>query len=96
MDPVALTGYEWSDIGRTLTNIWLMVGFVVVAAANILIGHIFVPSLVSSRHLPAFVGKIRPMFYGVALLAFAVAFYELVAGFELVDVIKRFWHEPWI
>ena len=37
MDPVALTGYEWSDIGRTLTNIWLMVGFVVVAAANILI-----------------------------------------------------------
>ena len=96
MDPVALTGSDWSGIGETLTNAWIMLGFVVLAAANVLVGHIFIPSLTASRHIPTSFEVLRPLFYGGALLMFAGAAYELSQAVELLDVIRRFWNDPWI
>ena len=60
MDPVSLFSNEWSEIGKLLTSLWIMVGLIVFVAANALISLIFIPSLVATFHLPPVAQKTRP------------------------------------
>ena len=69
MDPVALASNEWSDIGRLLTDLWIMAGLIALFAANMMITHVFMPSLVASCHAPAGVQKTRPVFYALVAIA---------------------------
>ena len=96
MDPVPLANAEWTEIGKLLTSMWCLVGFVVLLAANMLAGHIFIPSLVASEHVPSSMQKARPIFYGFAVLALGGAMFELYQVRDLSDVIQRFWDDPWI
>ena len=96
MDPAALGNYEWTEIGKLLTNLWIMVGLIVFLATNLIIGHIFIPSLVASSHIPDTAQKSRPVFYALAILAFAAAVYILVQVISLSDVLSRIWDDYWI
>lgn len=96
MDPAALANPEWTDIGNLLTNLWLIVGLIVLVATNVLIGHIFIPSLVESRDIPDIAQKTRPVFYGLSVVAFGVAVYLLTQVISQADVLKRFWDSYWI
>ncbi len=96
MDPAPLSNPEWSDIGQLLTNLWIMVGLVVFAATNVVIGHIFIPSLVASFHLPTTVQRTRPLFYVLAVLSFGLTFVLLFTVIGQADVLERFWNDYWI
>ena len=96
MDPAPLANSEWTDIGMLLTSTWCLAGFVVLLAANMLVGHIFIPSLVASHHVPSSMQKARPIFYAAAVLAFAGAMFDLYKVIDLADVIERFWVNSWI
>ena len=96
MDPSGLSGVEWADINGLITGLWLMVGLALFFVTNLLIGLVFIPSLVSSYHLPPVAEKARPVFYAVALASFAVAIGFLVWVIDLADVIDRFYPDYWI
>jgi hypothetical protein len=96
MDPVALGPAQWSDLSKLLISLWCVAGFVVLFAANMLVGHIFIPSLVGSFHLPSIAQRARPVFYAIGLISIAGAAYELVLVIDLADVLETFWSDYWI
>ena len=96
MDPAALGNSEWADIGKLLTNLWIVVALIVFIATNILVGHIFIPSLVATHDLPASVQKTRPLFYAVAIISLGIAIYVFSVVVDLADVLSRFYDIYWI
>ncbi len=96
MDPAPLANSQWSDIGSLLTGLWLMVGLVVFIASNVLIGHIFIPSLVASSHIPSGLQKARPAFYVLAVIGSFVTLFVLIQVIGLADVLDAFWPDYWI
>ena len=95
-DPIAVLAPEWQDIGDLLTNLWYMVALVVFLATNMLVGHILIPSMVASHHLPERVQRVRPIFYAAAIASFGLAMYILSRVVELAGVFRRFWDIYWI
>ena len=91
MNPAELGSSEWSDIGKLLTNLWIVVIFIVLFASNMLLGHNFIPSLVASQHIPNSFQKARPVFYALAIVFFGLAAFFLVQAISLASVLRRFW-----
>ena len=96
MDPASLGNYEWTEIGKLLINLWVIVALVVSFAGNMMLGHIFIPSLVASHHIPTLAQKARPIFYAAAVLSIAASFYLLYLVIGLSKVIDRFYADYWI
>ena len=96
MDPAGLANFEWTEIGKLLINLWIMFGLILFAAGNMLIGHVFIPSLVASYHLPRFLQKTRPLFYAATVVSVGLVIFVLYRVIELADVLARFWEDYWI
>lgn len=96
MDPAALGGTEWSEIGKLLSNLWVVVLFILLFATNMLFGHNFIPSLVATRDIPDSWQKSRPAFYALALVCFALALFFLSHVVDNSGVLRRFWADYWI
>ncbi len=96
MDPAALSGSEWSDIGSMLSNLWIVVALVVFFGANMMVGHILIPSLVATAHLPSGAQRVRPFFYAIAVAAAAAAAVVFIRVIEDASVLERFWSSYWI
>ena len=96
MDPAPLANPEWLDIGKLLTALWGMVALVVFLATNVLIGHIFIPSLVASGHIPEQAQKTRPVFYVLALASFGATLFLLSEVVDLAGVLRIIWEDFWI
>ena len=96
MDPAPLTTAEWSELGALLTNLWIVVAFVVLFAATMIVGHICIPSLVESRHIPDRWDRTRPIFYAVAILSFVLAMVFLARVVDYAGVLRQFWDVYWI
>ena len=96
MDPAALSGSEWSGIGSLLSNLWIVVALVVFFGTNMMVGHILIPSLVASAHLPGGAQKVRPLFYAAAIASIAIAVAVLVQVIQDAEVLERFWSNYWI
>ena len=69
IDPNYINSAIWADIKIFTQNIKFFVLFIIIFAANMLVGHNAIPSLVKSHHLPASVSKLRPPIYVVALIS---------------------------
>ena len=96
MDPAALGGSEWSEIGKLLTNLWLVVFFIVIFATNMLLGHNLIPSLHASGHIPDVFQKTRPAFYSLAIVSFGLAMFFLARVVDNAGVFRDFWPDYWI
>ena len=96
VDPEALANPQWSELGDLLTNLWLMVAFIVIFAANMLIAHNWVPSFVRSAHIDASFARTRPVFYVLSLSAFGAAMYFLARVVDHSGVLRDFWPNYWI
>ncbi len=96
MDPAALSGAEWSSIGSLLSNLWIVVALVVFFGTNMMVGHILIPSLVASYHLPSGAQKARPFFYAVAIASIVGAVVVFVRVIQATEVLERFWSNYWI
>ena len=91
MDPSALTTDQWAAIGAALKLLWLWVPLIVVFAFSWLLAVAVVPSLVTSRHLPAQSLRLRPLLLlvGLASLVGAVAVGAL--GLLTAGVLNQFY-----
>ena len=97
IDPNYISAAVWADIKIFTHNMTFFVLFIIIFAANMLIGHNAIPSLVKSRHLPALLSKLRPPLYLVAAVSFAVAIYFVVTAFAGgLDAIRAIYPEFWI
>ena len=81
IDPNYINSAIWADIKIFTQNIKFFVLFIIIFAANMLVGHNAIPSLVKSHHLPASVSKLRPPIYVVALISFVAAMYFVITAF---------------
>ena len=96
MDPAGLANFEWSEISKLLINLWIMVALVVFFATNLIIGHIFIPSLVASSHIPEKMQKARPAFYALAIISFAATIFVLTIVIDRAGVIREIYETFWI
>ncbi len=96
MSPAPLGAVEWSELGSMLFALWMVVIFIVLFAANMLVGHNLLPSFIASRHVPESLQKARIFFYACAIICFAIAMYFLVSTIQQGDVLERFWPDYWI
>ena len=96
MDPAPIGSASGSEIGKMLSTLWIVVVFIVLFAANIILGHNLIPSFVESEHIPRSWQKARILFYGAAIasLGVAVFFFSRVVGFG--GVLENFWADYWI
>jgi hypothetical protein len=96
MDPSPLGSAEWTDIGSLVRNLWLMVALVIFFASNIIVGQIFIPSLVASHQLPVGMSKARPVFLALAVVSLGLVIVVLVQTIALSDVLERIYDTYWI
>ena len=96
MDPAALGSSQWSEIGKMLTSLWAVALFVVLFAANMLLGHNLIPSMVASRHIPESWQRVRPVFYALAILSFVLAVFFIYRVVDFAGVLRDFWPNYWI
>ena len=96
MDPATIGSSEWSSIGSLLTNLWIVVLFIVLFATNMLLGHNFIPSLLASGDIPQSAQKTRPIFYLLAIVCFGLALFFLAVVVDDAGVLRRFWADYWI
>ncbi|MCM8747719.1 hypothetical protein NET02_01005 [Thermomicrobiaceae bacterium CFH 74404] len=96
MTPENVTSEQWQQISTALVWFWAFLGCVVGFAANFLVGYAIIPSLVSTRDLPARAMTVRPVLFALAvvfLLAAIFSFINLVGG---IQVLYEIWPQKWI
>ena len=97
IDPNYISAAVWADIKIFTYNIKFFVLFMIIFAANMLVGHNAIPSLVKSHHVPASLSKLRPPLYLVAVVSFAAAIYFVVIAFGGgLDAIRAIYPKFWI
>ena len=97
IDPNYINSAIWADIKIFTQNIKFFVLFIIIFAANMLVGHNAIPSLVKSHHLPASVSKPRPPIYVVALISFVAAMYFVITAFAGgLEAIRAIYPDFWI
>lgn len=83
-------------MGSMLRNLWGIVLFVILFAANMIIGHNFIPSFVQSEHIPRYWNRTRPVFYSLAILSIALAVFFLFRVVMFSRVLRDIWPNYWI
>ena len=97
IDPNYINSAIWADIKIFTQHIKFFVLFRIIFAANMLVGHNAIPSLVKSHHLPASVSKLRPPIYVVALISFVAAMYFVITAFAGgLEAIRAIYPDFWI
>ena len=97
IDPNYISAAVWADIKIFTYNIKFFVLFMIIFAANMLVCHNAIPSLVKSHHVPASLSKLRPPLYLVAVVSFAAAIYFVVIAFGGgLDAIRAIYPDFWI
>ncbi len=96
MDPAPIGPASWSEIGKMLSTLWIVVLFIVFFAANIILGHNLIPSFVESHHIPRIWQRARILFYGAAVVSFGVAVFFFSRVIEFGGVLQNFWADYWI
>ncbi len=96
MEPAPITTYEWVELSKIVNGLFAMVALVVFMSTNLIVGHMLIPSLVSSNHLPGFTQKFRLIFYILAVAAFSGAVLMFFQVLGAADVISRIYDTYWI
>lgn len=96
MDPTTPTLADWGNISDLVTGMTVMVGLVIFFATNLIIGHIFIPSLVASSHIPEKMQKVRPALYALAIISFVATIFVLTIVIDRAGVIRDVYETFWI
>ena len=96
MEPAPIGAVQWSELGSMLFALWMVVIFIVLFAANMLVGHNLLPTFIASRHVPQTFEKARLIFYAFAIICFAIAMYFLYSTIVQGDVLRDIWADYWI
>jgi hypothetical protein len=97
IDPNYISSAIWRDIDVFTNNFRWFVLFIVIFAANMLVTHAAIPSLVKSYSIPQSFNKLRPPLYAIAVLFFAIAIYFVVRSFVgALNAIQAIYPDFWI
>ena len=96
VDPRGLTALEWQQVSDTLFYLWMFVFFMGAVAANFLVAHALIPTLVWTRHLPQRAHVVRPVFYLVAIAAAAGVAWAAVNAINSSEVLRTLYPKVWI
>jgi hypothetical protein len=96
LDPGFISPASWQELGRLQQSLGWSVLFVVIFASNMLIGHNMIPSFIGSHHISESWGRVRPIFYAVAILSFALAIFFIGRAVDHAGVIRDFWPDYWV
>ena len=96
MTPAVVTAEQWQQINQTLIWFWAFLGCIVVFAANMLVAYAIIPSLVSTRDLPAKVAAIRPVLFALAAIFLIAAVFAFVNVVNRIQVLYEIWPRRWI
>jgi hypothetical protein len=95
-DPSFITTEQWSQLSTLISTLWFCFALAILISFDLLIGHAVIPSMVASGHLPQGLNRIRPLFYGIAVLA-AIGIVVLVASrADLLRVPFDIYEKMWI
>ncbi|MCX2726396.1 hypothetical protein OO015_02675 [Thermomicrobium sp. 4228-Ro] len=96
MTPANVTPAQWEQIHQALIWFWAFLACVVAFAANMLVAYAIIPSLVSTRDLPAKVSAIRPILFVLAAVFLLAALYAFVNIVNGIQVLYEIWPRRWI
>tara|TARA_B110000263_G_scaffold80128_1_gene70067 strand:+ start:205 stop:507 length:303 start_codon:yes stop_codon:yes gene_type:complete len=97
IDPNTISSEAWTNISVFVTSIWFFVLSIFIFAANMVIGHNVIPSLVESHHIPRSWNKIRIPIYLITIIAFASAIFFVVRAFQGgYEAISLIYPDYWI
>ena len=85
-DPITMSG--WADINSVLLFLGIYITLISTFAASVLVGFAFIPSLVSTGHLPKSAMKIFPVAVALGVLALigaGVFMAFVVIGYQKAD-----------
>ena len=94
LDPDPVTMSVWADINSVLLFLGIYIVLIATFAASVLVGVAFIPSLVSTGHLPKAAMKFLPVavaFGVLALIAAGVFLAMVVLDYQKVDDIYPRW-----
>ena len=95
-DPLSISADSWFEIGQWLHALWIFFFATIVFGMSLLIGHAFIPSLVSTGELPQRFMKMRRVFSAVAVVAFVVAIVFLSIGIARTELLGDIYDRWWI
>ena len=95
-DPSYIDEPLWHGISVFLTHLIYVVFMIIGFSGNFLLAHAFIPSLVSSKHLPLIANKLRIVFYLGALVFFIAAIFFIIQTLNNLDVIPKIYDRWWI
>lgn len=91
-----MTSGQWSHLTTTLVYLWSFVGSMVMFAGSLLIGHGIIPSLTSTRDLPARFMNYRPVILLISAFFLLVAIFCFVNFIEHMTVVYDIFNRVWI
>lgn len=95
MDHV-LSLHIWDELDTGLIFFWLALLMMVGMAVSFLLAHAIIPSLVGTQDLPQGFAKLRPVFYGAAILALLLALFLYYMTWETVSIYLEVYPRKWI
>lgn len=90
-DPRGLAGSNWNDVHIWLTLLWIYFPLIITFAFTMLIAHAFIPSLVSTRHLPPKANKVRLPLTVFALVVLVAAAVIMGVAMNQTLSVGEFW-----
>lgn len=91
-----ITTGQWSELTTTLVYLWIFVGSMVMFAGSLLIGHGIIPSLTSTRDLPAHFLNYRPIVLLISAFFLLVAIFCFVNFIDHMTVVYDIFNRVWI
>lgn len=91
-----ITHEQWSQITTAAVWLWSFVGCMIIMAGSILVGYGIIPSLTSTRDLPARFYNVRVVFFAIAGVFLLLAMFSLVQFITFEQVLYTIFNRVWI
>jgi hypothetical protein len=92
-EPTYITSADWAAISDLLATLWQILGSALGFGGAMLLAHGMIPSLVSSRDLPAYLGKrVRPPLYAAGVAFLAMGLFSAYQFVDRLDVITGIYY----
>ena len=92
-DPAFITSTDWKSLSDLLASLWMILGSALGIGGSMLLAHGMIPSLVTTRDIPADLGrKVRVPMYGAAILFAALLLISVLTFIGRLDVITGIYY----
>ena len=94
--PARIMSGQWSDLTTTLIYLWSFVGSMIMFAGSLLMGYGIIPSMTSTRDLPASYMNFRPIILIISAFFLLVAIFCFVNFVDHMTVLYDIFNRVWI